>query len=57
MNLIVITQTAENRFDCTITIPWDGFTETIQGLWDVESCIEWSRMMLSTHGAKYVNCC
>lgn len=59
-NTVVISprtdDTGEVRFDATVTIPWDGLVESIEGLWSIESALAWGDMMLSTHGAKYATC-
>lgn len=51
MNLTVITPTPEG-FDVTVTLA-DGFTETIEGLYDLDSAIAFSHMHLTRTNRRY----
>lgn len=52
-NIITITET-EDGFDATITMADGSFTETIESLYDVDSCLAWARMHLAYQTNKYV---
>jgi len=47
--------TGEERFDATFHIVGHVY-ESIEGLYDVASCLAWLDMTLSYHAGKYTRC-
>jgi hypothetical protein len=41
-------------FDCTVAWPDMGVEESVAGMYDVSSCIAWSRMIVSRASNKWV---
>jgi hypothetical protein len=52
--IVNITANASGHFDASVTFE-DGTVEEIGDLYDVNSCIQWSRMVLGQDASKYFN--
>lgn len=52
--IVNITANASGHFDASVTFE-DGAVEEIGDLYDVNSCIQWSRMVLGQDASKYFN--